>query len=144
MPTYIAKPGDITRKWYILDAANKPLGKVASEAARLLRGKHKPIYTPNIDTGDFVIVINAKNVLLTGDKLNKKMYYHHSRYPGGLSSISYGQLLNKKPELAIEKAVKGMLPKGPLGRQMYQKLKVYAGSEHLQQAQKPEVWQWQW
>jgi len=140
--TYIAKPGDITRKWYILDAANKPLGKVATEAARLLRGKHKPIFTPNIDTGDFVIIINAKEVLLTGNKLDQKMYYHHSRYPGGLTAISYGQLLDKKPELAVEKAVKGMLPKGPLGRQMYRKMKVYAGPEHAQQAQKPEFWQW--
>ncbi len=141
LQTYSAKAGDITRKWYILDAANKPLGRVASEAARLLRGKHKPIFTPNMDTGDFVIVINAKDVILTGNKLNDKMYYHHSRYPGGLTSISYKHLLEDRPELAMEKAVKGMLPKGPLGRQMAKKMRVYAGAEHNQQAQKPEVWQ---
>ena len=142
MRTYTAKPGDITRKWYILDAANKPLGRVASEAARLLRGKHKSIFTPNQDTGDCVIIINAKDVILTGDKMAQKMYYHHSRYPGGLTSIPYKRLLETRPELAMEKAIKGMLPKGPLGRQMFRKLKVYAGAEHNQQAQKPEIWQW--
>ena len=141
MGTFMAKPAEIERKWYIIDAAGRPLGRTASEAARILRGKHKPIFTPHIDTGDFVIIINADQAILTGKKLDQKMYYHHSRYPGGLTSIPYKRLLETRPELAMEKAVKGMLPKGPLGRQMAKKMRVYAGAEHSQQAQKPEVWQ---
>lgn len=140
MQTYMATPKDIERKWYILDAANKPLGRVATEAARLLRGKHKPIFTPHMDTGDHVIVINAEKVILTGNKLMQKQYYRHSRYPGGLKSMNYQTLLATKPERAIEKAVKGMIPHNRLGRQVMQKIRVYRGEEHPHEAQKPEVW----
>ncbi len=141
MRTYMAKAQEVDRKWYILDAANKPLGRVASEAARLLRGKHKPTFTPHVDTGDFVIIINVKDAILTGNKLDQKMMYHHSRYPGGLTETPYRKLMATRPELAMEAAVKGMLPKNRLGRQMAKKMKVYAGAEHLHQAQKPEAWQ---
>lgn len=141
MRTYMAKAQEIDHKWYVLDAANKPLGRVASEAARLLRGKHKPTFTPHVDTGDYVIVINAADAILTGKKLDQKYMYRHSRYPGGLKETVYRDLMAKKPELAMEAAVKGMLPKNRLGRKMIKKLKVYAGAEHVHQAQKPEVWQ---
>jgi len=138
MKTYMARPKEVTRKWYIVDAEDKPLGRLASEVAKILRGKHKPTYTPHTDTGDHVIVINAEKVKLTGKKLDKKFYRHHSLYPGGLSEISYRHFLAEKPEKAIEIAVKGMLPKNSLGRAMFRKLKVYRGPEHKHEAQKPE------
>ena len=141
MATYMAKPAEVEKKWWIIDAADKPLGRVSTEAARILRGKHKPIFTPNIDTGDFVIIINADKAKLTGDKLDKKMYYHHSGYPGGLKEMTYRQLMAKKPVLAVEKAVKGMLPHNKLGRAQGKKLKVYEGDQHPHAAQKPEVWE---
>lgn len=140
MSTFMAKPGLIEKKWYIVDAEGKALGRVASEVARLLRGKHKPTFTPHVDTGDFVIVINAEKVVLTGKKLEQKQYVRHSGYPGGLKTMSYQKLLQEKPELAIEKAVKGMLPHNRLGRAQGRKLKVYAGAEHPHAAQQPEVW----
>ena len=136
--TYMAKPNEVERKWYTIDATNKPLGRLASEIAELLRGKHKPIYTPHVDTGDYVIVINAGKVLLTGNKRTDKHYYYHSGYPGGLKAVNYDTLLSTKPDRAIELAVKGMLPKNKLGRKMIKKLKVYAGEEHPHQAQQPE------
>jgi large subunit ribosomal protein L13 len=139
--TFMAKPGQVQRKWYVLDAEGKTLGSVAAEAATLLRGKHKPTYTPHVDTGDFVIVVNAEKVELTGKKLQQKEYITHSGYPGGLKRISYGIMLRTKPERVMEKAVKGMLPKNKLGDQMYRKLKVYKGSQHPHQAQQPEAWQ---
>jgi large subunit ribosomal protein L13 len=139
--TFMAKKGEVQRKWYVLDAAGKTLGALAVEAAVLLRGKHKPIYTPHVDTGDFVIVINAEKVELTGKKREQKEMITHSRYPGGLKRVSYGVLLQTKPERAVEKAVRGMLPKNKLGDQMYRKLKVYKGPEHPHQAQQPEVWE---
>lgn len=138
--TYMAKPAEIERKWWIIDAAGKPLGRVSTEAARILRGKHKPTFTPHIDTGDFVIIVNAEQALLTGNKLQQKKYYHHSGYPGGLKEVSYKDLMAKKPVFAVEKAVKGMLPHTRLGRAQGRKLKVYAGGEHPHAAQKPEVW----
>lgn len=138
--TYMAKPAEIERRWWIIDAAGKPLGRVSTEAARILRGKHKPTFTPHIDTGDFVIIINAEQALLTGNKLQQKKYYHHSGYPGGLKEVSYKDLMAKKPVFAVEKAVKGMLPHTRLGRAQGRKLKVYAGGEHPHAAQKPEVW----
>ena len=141
MATYMAKPAEVEKKWWIIDAADKPLGRVSTEAARILRGKHKPVFTPNIDTGDFVIIINADNAILTGNKLDKKMYYHHSGYPGGLKEMTYRQLMAKKPVLAVEKAVKGMLPHNKLGRAQGKKLKVYEGDQHPHAAQKPEVWE---
>ena len=141
MATYMAKPAEVEKKWWIIDAADKPLGRVSTEAARILRGKHKPIFTPNIDTGDFVIIINADKAVLTGDKLDKKMYYHHSGYPGGLKEMTYRQLMERKPVLAVEKAVKGMLPHNKLGRAQGKKLKVYVGDQHPHAAQKPEVWE---
>ena len=140
MRTFMAKAQEIERKWFVLDAANKPLGRVATEAARLLRGKHKPIFTPNVDTGDFVIIINAGQAVLTGNKLNQKVMYKHSGYPGGLKETPYRRLMAEKPERALEAAVRGMLPKNRLGRKMIKKLKVFAGAEHVHQAQKPEVW----
>lgn len=141
MATYMAKPAEVEKKWWIIDAADKPLGRVSTEAARILRGKHKPVFTPNIDTGDFVIIINADKAILTGNKLDKKMYYHHSGYPGGLKEMTYRQLMAKKPVLAVEKAVKGMLPHNKLGRAQGKKLKVYEGDQHPHAAQKPEVWE---
>ncbi|KNZ69447.1 50S ribosomal protein L13 [Thermincola ferriacetica] len=141
MNTYMAKAEDIQRKWYVIDAAGKPLGRLASEVARLLRGKHKPIFTPHVDTGDHVIVINAEKVELTGKKRSQKLYVRHTGYPGGLKTMNYETLLRTKPERAVEKAVKGMLPHNRLGRAMLKKLRVYRGSEHPHQAQKPEVWQ---
>ena len=137
--TYMAKPSEVEKKWYVLDASDKPLGRVASEAARLLRGKHKPTFTPHIDTGDHVIVINAEKAILTGKKLDQKYYYHHSGYPGGIKSISYRRLMETKPELAMELAIKGMIPHNRLGRQIMKKVRVYRGEEHRHQAQKPEV-----
>lgn len=141
MSTYMAKANDIQRKWYIIDAADKPLGRVATEVARLLRGKHKPVFTPHVDTGDHVIVINAEKVVLTGKKREQKLYVRHSGYPGGLKTMNYETLLRQKPERAMEKAVKGMLPHNRLGRAMLKKLKIYSGTEHPHQAQMPEVWQ---
>ena len=137
MSTYMPKAGDITRKWYVIDAAGKPLGKVAVQAAVLLRGKHKPTFAPHADCGDHVIIINAEKAVLTGNKLNQKMYYHHTGYVGGLKETKYRKLLAEKPEFAIRRAVVGMLPKVPLGRQMAKKLKVYAGPNHDHAAQKP-------
>lgn len=139
MKTYMAKPLEVERKWYVIDASGQTLGRLASEVASILRGKHKPTYTPHVDTGDFVIVINADKIVLTGNKLDQKKYRRHSGYPGGLKEMTYRNLLAKKPEKAIEIAVKGMLPKNRLGRKMFTKLKVYRGSEHPHQAQKPEV-----
>ena len=140
MRTFRAKAQEIEREWFVLDAANKPLGRVATEAARLLRGKHKPIFTPNVDTGDFVIIINAGQAVLTGNKINQKVMYKHSGYPGGLKETPYSRLMAEKPERALEAAVRGMLPKNRLGRKMIKKLKDFAGAEHIHQAQKPEVW----
>ncbi|TLM68433.1 MAG: 50S ribosomal protein L13 [Deltaproteobacteria bacterium] len=137
MSTLSAKKADLQKSWFVVDLENQVLGRAATEIARILRGKHKAIYTPSVDTGDFVIVLNAEKVRLTGNKLNDKMYYSHSDYPGGLKSISAGKLLEKKPEELIKKAVKGMLPKNALGRQMFRKLKVYTGAEHPHQAQQP-------
>ncbi len=137
--TYIAKASDIKRKWYIVDATDKTLGRVASEIASVLKGKHKPIYTPFIDTGDYVIVINADKVKFTGKKLDKKLYYKHSEYVGGFKKTTLRTMMEKKPEEVMRLAVKGMLPKNALGRQMLKKLYVYAGSEHKHQAQAPEV-----
>ena len=138
--TYSVKKSEIERKWYIIDAENKPLGRVATQAALILRGKHKPTYTPNLDTGDHVIIINCSKVVLTGKKLNQKIYRHHSGYIGGMKEISARQLLNKDPEQMMMRAVKGMLPHNSLGRQQLKKLRVYAGSEHENAAQKPEIW----
>lgn len=140
MKTYMAKPGEVQQKWYIIDAEGRPLGRLAAEAARILRGKHKPNFTPHVDTGDFVIIINADKTVLTGDKLNKKIYYRHTGYTGGLKKLTYGQFMSTKPERAVEKAVKGMLPHNRLAAQQINKLKVYRGSEHPHQAQQPEVW----
>ncbi len=140
MSSYIAKPSEIERKWYVLDAEGKVLGDLASEAASILRGKKKPTYTPFLDTGDYVIVINAEKIEVTGKKRKEKIYKHHTGYPGGLREITFEKLQAKNPEEIIRHAVKGMMPKGPLGRQMYKKLKVYAGPEHKHEAQKPEVW----
>jgi len=139
--TFMAKPGAIERKWHVLDADGRTLGVVATEAAVLLRGKHKPIYTPHVDTGDFVIVVNADKVVLTGNKMQQKEYITHSGHPGGLKRISYSIMMKDKPERVMEKAIKGMLPKNKLGHQMYRKLKVYRGPDHPHQAQKPEPWE---
>ena len=138
--TYSAKKETVERKWLIIDAANKPLGRVATEAARLLRGKHKPTYTPNVDTGDHVIVLNCKEAVLTGKKLDQKVYRHHSSYIGGMQETSARVMMENNPEKAMTLAIKGMLPKNTLGRQMLRKLRVYAGAEHENAAQKPEVW----
>jgi len=139
--TFMAKAQDIKRKWYIIDAADKTLGRLATEAATILRGKHKPIFTPHVNTGDHVIIINAEKVRLTGNKLQQKEYIRHSRYPGGLKRMNYGTLLKTRPELAVEKAIKGMLPHNRLGDDMFRKLKVYKGPQHPHQAQQPEVWE---
>jgi large subunit ribosomal protein L13 len=139
MKTFMASPAVINRKWYVVDASGKTLGRMASEIAKILRGKNKPIFTPHMDTGDYVIVVNADKVAVTGKKLEQKIYYHHSGYVGGMKETKLKEKLAKKPEQVIELAVKGMLPKGPLGRQMYKKLFVYAGPEHNHAAQKPEV-----
>ena len=139
MKTFMPKAADIQRKWYVVDAEGVALGRVASQVANVLRGKNKPIYTPNMDTGDYVIIINADKAILTGKKLDQKIYYHHSGYAGGLKEPTYRKLMAEKPEFAVRHAVVGMLPKGPLGRKMAKKLKIYAGSEYEQTAQKPEV-----
>jgi large subunit ribosomal protein L13 len=139
MRTVSAKAEEVNRRWFVVDAQGKPLGRLASQVATILRGKHKPEYTPHVDTGDFVIVINAEQVGLTGQKLDKKVYRKHSGHPGGMRELSYRKLLDHKPELAIEHAVKGMLPKNPLGRKMATKLKVYGGGAHPHAAQKPET-----
>ena len=139
MNTFMASPATIDRKWYVVDAEGMTLGRLASEVAKVLRGKNKPIFTPHMDTGDYVIIVNAEKVKLTGTMLDQKVYYHHSGYVGGLKETTLKEKLAKKPEQVIELAVKGMLPKGPLGRQMYRKLFVYAGPEHNHAAQKPET-----
>ena len=139
MKTFMASPATIDRKWYVVDATDMTLGRLASEVAKVLRGKNKPIFTPHIDTGDYVIVVNAEKVKVTGKKLQQKVYYNHSDYVGGMRETTLAELLAKKPEKVIELAVKGMLPKGPMGRDMIKKLHVYAGPEHANQAQKPEV-----
>ena len=139
MKTYMASPATIERKWYVVDATGYTLGRLASEVAKVLRGKNKAIFTPHIDTGDYVIVVNADKIKVTGKKLDQKIYYRHSDYVGGMKETTLREMMAKKPEKVVELAVKGMLPKGPLGRQMYTKLHVYAGPEHNHQAQKPEV-----
>ena len=139
MQTYMANPDKIERKWYVVDADGCTLGRLASGVASVLRGKNKPVFTPHIDTGDYVIVVNADKVKVTGKKLQQKIYYNHSDYVGGMKETTLRELMQKKPEKAVELAVKGMLPKGPLGRQMMTKLHVYAGAEHGHEAQKPEV-----
>ena len=138
MKTFMASPATIDRKWYVVDAEGKTLGRLASEVAKVLRGKNKAIFTPHIDTGDYVIVVNAEKIKVTGKKMEQKIYYRHSDYVGGMKETTLKEMLAKKPERVIELAVKGMLPKGPLGRQMIKKLHVYAGPEHEQAAQKPE------
>lgn len=138
MSTQVASKNDIQRAWFVIDLDGKVLGRAATEIARVLRGKHKPIYHPSVDAGDFVIVVNADKVQLTGNKLGDKMYYHHTGYPGGIRSINAEKLLSKRPEDLIKKAVKGMLPKNKLGRQMFRKLKVYAGADHPHAAQQPK------
>jgi len=137
--TFMANAQNVERKWYVVDAAGMTLGRLASQVAAILRGKNKPTFTPHFDAGDFVIIINASKVEMTGKKLDQKYYYHHSGYPGGLKSISYRKLMAEKPEFAVKHAIVGMLPKGPLGRQMARKLRVYAGPEHEHAAQQPEV-----
>lgn len=139
MKTFMASPATIDRKWYVVDAAGMTLGRLASEVAKVLRGKNKPIFTPHLDTGDYVIIVNAEKISVTGKKMDQKVYYHHSGYVGGLKEVTLKEKLKKKPEEVVELAVKGMLPKGPLGRQMYRKLFVYAGPEHKHAAQKPEA-----
>lgn len=139
MKSFMASPSNIERKWYVVDAEGKTLGRLASEVAKVLRGKNKPTFTPHIDTGDYVIVVNAAKIAVTGKKLDQKIYYHHSDYVGGMKETTLREMLAKKPEKVIELAIKGMLPKGPLGCQMITKLHVYAGPEHEQQAQKPEA-----
>ena len=139
MKTVSTKPADVTRDWFVVDAEGKTLGRMATEIARLLRGKHKPEYTPHVDTGDYIIVVNAEKVRVTGNKAKDKMYYRHTGYPGGLRSMSFEKMIDHAPERVVEFAVKGMLPKGPLGRAMYAKLKVYAGTEHPHQAQQPQA-----
>ncbi len=139
MKTFMASPATIDRKWYVVDATDQTLGRLAAEVAKVLRGKNKAIFTPHMDCGDYVIVINAEKIKVTGKKLDQKVYHHHSDYVGGMKETTLREKLAKKPEQVIELAVKGMLPKGPLGRQMYTKLHVYAGSEHNHAAQKPEV-----
>ena len=139
MKTYMANPDKIERKWYVVDATGYTLGRLASEVAKVLRGKNKAIFTPHIDTGDYVIIVNADKIKVTGKKLDQKIYYRHSEYVGGMKETTLREMMAKKPEKVVELAVKGMLPKGPLGRQMYTKLHVYAGPEHNHQAQKPEA-----
>ncbi|MDD6065816.1 MAG: 50S ribosomal protein L13 [Firmicutes bacterium] len=139
MKSYMASPATIERKWYVVDATGYTLGRLASEVAKILRGKNKPIFTPFIDTGDYVIITNADKIKVTGKKLEQKVYYRHSDYVGGMKETTLKEMLNKKPERVVELAVKGMLPKGPLGREMYKKLFVYAGPDHKHAAQKPEV-----
>lgn len=139
MNTYMANPDKIERKWYVVDAEGQTLGRLSSEIAKVLRGKNKPVFTPHVDTGDYVIVVNAEKIKVTGKKMDQKIYYHHSDYVGGMKETTLKEMMDKKPERVIELAVKGMLPKGPLGRSMHKKLFVYAGAEHKHEAQKPEV-----
>ena len=139
--TFMAKAGEVDREWYVIDASGKSLGRVASQAAALLRGKHKTTYTPNVDCGDHVIIINAQDIVLTGKKNLDKKYFHYSGYPGGLKEVAYGDLLKTKPAFVMEIAIKGMLPHNRLGRQMFRKLKVYAGSEHPHTAQQPKTYE---
>ena len=139
MKTFVAKPADVKREWFVVDAEGKTLGRLATEIASRLRGKHKAEYTPHVDTGDYIIVINAEKVAVTGNKAKGKIYYHHTGFIGGIKAISFEDLIVRAPERVIEKAVSGMLPRGPLGRAMYRKLKVYAGSEHQHSAQQPQV-----
>ena len=141
MSTFMAKKETLDRRWYVIDAAGKPLGKTAVAAATILRGKHRPEFTPNVDCGEFVIIINADKAVLTGKKLEQKYYYHHSGYIGGLKKIQYKTLMATRPEMAMELAIKGMLPKNTLGAEAFRRLKVYAGAEHKQQAQKPETYE---
>lgn len=138
MKTFVAKPETVKRDWYVVDAEGKTLGRLATEIARRLRGKHKPEYTPHVDTGDYIVVVNAEKVAVSGNKAQDKMYYSHTGFPGGIKSINFDKLIAKKPEMVIQKAVKGMLPRGPLGRAMFRKLKVYAGAEHNHVAQQPK------
>lgn len=139
MNSFMANPAKVERKWYVVDATGYTLGRLASEVAKVLRGKNKPIFTPHIDTGDYVVIINAEKIKVTGKKLDQKIYYHHSDYVGGMKETTLREMLAKKPEKVVELAVKGMLPKGSLGREMFTKLHVYAGAEHPHAAQKPEV-----
>ena len=139
MKTVSTKPADVTRDWYVVDAEGKTLGRMATEIARRLRGKHKPEYTPHVDTGDYIIVVNAEKVRVTGNKAKDKMYYRHTGYPGGIKDITFEKLIEKAPERVLEKAVKGMLPRGPLGREMFRKLKVYVGANHPHTAQQPQT-----
>ncbi|HAZ79328.1 50S ribosomal protein L13 [Porticoccaceae bacterium] len=139
MKTYSAKAESVERDWYIVDAADKTLGRLATEVASRLRGKHKPEYTPHVDTGDYIVIINADKVTVTGNKATKKIYYSHTGYPGGIKDITFEKLMEKAPERALQSAVKGMLPKGPLGREMFRKLKIYVGSEHPHAAQQPQT-----
>jgi len=138
--TYVTKEDDVQRKWFVVDAEGQTLGRLATEVARVLRGKHKPEYSPSIDVGDYVIVVNSGKIRVTGRKLDQKMYYHHTGYPGGIRSIALRDLLKKHPTRAVEFAVRGMMPKNRLGRRMLRKLKVYAGAEHPHTAQRPELW----
>lgn len=138
MKTFSAKPESVERDWYVVDATGKTLGRLATEIALRLRGKHKPTYTPHVDTGDYIVVINAEKVQVTGNKRTDKMYYRHTEYPGGIKEISFDKLIDHKPEMVIQGAVKGMLPRNPLGRAMFSKLKVYAGNEHPHAAQQPK------
>ena len=139
MKTFSAKAEEVSRDWFVVDASDKTLGRLASEIAHRLRGKHKAEYTPHVDTGDYIVVVNAEKVRVTGAKATDKIYHHHTGYPGGLKSITFEKLIDKAPERVIQKAVKGMLPRNPLGRAMFRKLKVYAGSEHPHAAQQPQV-----
>lgn len=139
MKTYVAKPESVQRDWFVIDADGKTLGRMATEIARRLRGKHKAEYTPHVDTGDYIVVVNCEKVAVTGNKAKNKIYYSHTGFPGGIKEINFEKLIAKKPEMVLEKAVKGMLPRGPLGREMFRKLKVYAGPEHKHTAQQPQV-----
>ncbi len=139
MNSFMANPAKVERKWYVVDATGYTLGRLASEVAKVLRGKNKPVFTPHIDTGDYVVIVNAEKIKVTGKKLDQKIYYHHSEYVGGMKETTLREMLAKKPEKVVELAVKGMLPKGPLGREMFAKLHVYAGLEHPHAAQKPET-----
>ncbi|MFW8592523.1 50S ribosomal protein L13 [Glaciecola sp. 2405UD65-10] len=139
MKTFVAKPESVERDWFVVDATDKTLGRLAAEIATRLRGKHKPEYTPHVDTGDYIVVVNAEKITVTGNKAKGKIYYNHSGYVGGLKETTFEKLLAKKPEAVLERAVKGMLPKGPLGRAMFRKMKVFIGPEHTHQAQQPQV-----
>lgn len=141
MKTYVTKPAEVEHKWFVVDAEGKTLGRLSTEIARVLRGKHKPTFSPSVDCGDFVVVVNAEKIVVTGKRLDQKMYYRHSGYPGGMTTLSLRQVLATHPERALHSAIKGMLPKNKLGRKMIKKLKVYAGQDHPHEAQQPEAWQ---